>query len=422
MGIGSPPQKITLLIDTGSSELWVNPDCATAPTDLQKDQCQQFGKYDPQQSTSSRGPFGKKNINYGDPSDPATHTTASIQYMSDDISFGDASITNQTFGVVTSSTGQGQGVLGLGPDLKNGFGGSGYNLVLSTMAQQGLINSAVFSLDLRHMQSKTGAVIYGGIDRSKFSGSLQRLPFVRGAGGEFRLAAQMSSVGVTRSSTSSTFKLQGMSSVAMFDSGSSFTRLKKEVAAPILQGLGATKDDSGNFIVPCSVIKTPTTVDFGFGNNTIRVPLSDFVVQTAQGCYVGMSITTETQILGDTVLRAGYFVFDWDNEAMHVAQAADCGASDIVAVGKGKDAVPDLVGNCKQSDSVLSEVVSTAAAGPVQTIGTGSIPTFPTQTVVSARPTGARTNTKSTSGGAGKPLVSITWMLASTALAIFYTI
>lgn len=413
---------MTLLLDTGSSELWVNPDCSTASTDLQKGQCLQFGKYDPQKSTSSEGPFGKKNISYGDPSDPTTHTTASIQYMSDDISFGDASISNQTFGVVTSSIGQGQGILGLGPDLKNGFGGSGYNLVLSTMAKQGLINSAVFSLDLRHMQSKTGAVIYGGIDRSKFTGSLQRLPFVRGAGGEFRLAAQMSSVGVTRSSTSSTFKLQGMSSVAMFDSGTSFSRFKKEVAAPILQGLGATKDTSGNFVVPCSVVKTPGTVDFGFGNNTVHVPLADFIVQTAQGCYVGLSITTDTQILGDTVLRAGYFVFDWDNEAVHVAQGADCGASDIVAVGKGKDAVPDLVGNCKPKDSVLSETVSTADPGPVQTIGTGSIPTFPTQTVASARPTGARTNTKSTSGGAGEPLASTTWMLASTAaLVIFNT-
>lgn len=416
---------MTLLIDTGSSELWVNPDCATAPTQLQKNQCLQFGKYDPQQSTSSRGPFGKKNISYGDPSDPSTHTNASIQYMSDVISFGDASISNQTFGVVTSSIGQGQGILGLGPDLKSGFSGSGYNLVLSTMANQGLINSAVFSLDLRHMQSKTGAVIYGGLDRSKFIGSLERLPFVRGAGGEFRLAAQMSSVGVTRKSSSSTnYKLQGMSSVAMFDSGTSFSRFKKEVATPILQGLGAQPDNSGNYVVPCSIVKTPGTVDFGFGNNTVRVPLADFIVQTANGCYVGLSITTDTQILGDTVLRAGYFVFDWDNQAVHVAQAADCGDSDIVVVGKGKDAVPNVLGNCEQkNDSLLSESVSTAAPGPLSTIGTGSIPTFPTQTAAPAAPTGAPTNSKSASGDASLPLAAATWMLASTVgLMIFNAI
>ncbi|KAG6018730.1 hypothetical protein E4U41_003629 [Claviceps citrina] len=355
--IGDPPQRVTVLVDTGSSELWVNPDCRTAKSQEQAKQCVKFGKYDPRKSSKANGPFGKEQLKYGDPSDKSTQTTATIYYFTDTLSIGGAAVTNQTFGVVSQSRGQSQGIMGLAPDLRGGYDtNEPYRLVLSTMAAEGVIASRVYSLDLRHSDSQYGAVIYGGLDKSKFIGALEKRPIVRGTKGEYRLAVELSSVGVT-TTTTTRVKVGADDANVMLDSGTTITRMHSAVAVPILDALGAQDDGSGFFQVPCSTQTAAGSVDFGFGSKTIRVPLKDFILNlegVSQTCYVGMAVTTDQQILGDSVLRAGYFVFDWDNQEVHIAQAANCGNNDIVAVSSGPSAVPSATGNCKDGDAAFT--------------------------------------------------------------------
>lgn len=356
--IGEPPQKVTVLVDTGSNELWVNPDCDTAPTAQQVRQCNSFGHYDPRKSeTPPIGPFGSETINYGDASDPTTHTSATIRYYTDNLVFGDAELQNQTFGVVTESDGISQGIMGLAPDLRAGFDSNEpYSMVLTSMADQGLINSRVFSLDLRHSDAETGAIIYGGLDRNKFIGNLEAVPIIRGESGEYRLAVKLSHLGVTFGTDSEEFDLDDDDTNVMLDSGTTITRMHYSAARPILEALNAQDDGEGFYVTECSNRESNGGVDFGFGNKIVRVPFSDFILDVGNEfyCYIGIVVTTDQQILGDSVLRAGYFVFDWDNEEVHVAQAANCGDDDIVAVGSGRDAVPSESGNCKESDARVS--------------------------------------------------------------------
>ncbi|KAG6003178.1 hypothetical protein E4U21_002292 [Claviceps maximensis] len=372
VNIGVPPQRVTVLVDTGSSELWVNPDCRTTKSQQQAHQCVKFGKYDPRKSSKSYGPTGREHLKYGDPSDSSTQTSATILYYTDTLSLGGAPITNQTFGVVSESKGQSQGILGLAPDPKGGFNGNKpYRLVLSTMADEGIIASRVYSLDLRHSESAYGAVIYGGLDKSKFIGALEKRPLVRGSKGEYRLAVELSTIGVT-AKTSSSIEVDGRDSNVMLDSGTTMSRMHAAVAMPILQSLGASDNGDGYFRAPCSLKTAGGSIDFGFGNKTIRVPLKDFILsldRSSGACYVGMVITTDQQILGDSVLRAGYFVFDWDNQEVHIAQAANCGNNDIIAVSSGRNAVPSATGNCKDSDAIFTgENLATSPNG-------GSLPT-----------------------------------------------
>jgi hypothetical protein len=49
--------------------------------------------------------------------------------------------------------------------------------MLSNMAHQGLIQSRAFSLDLRDYDNTTGSLIFGGVDKSKFTGSLAPIKF-----------------------------------------------------------------------------------------------------------------------------------------------------------------------------------------------------------------------------------------------------
>lgn len=262
--------------------------------------------------------------------------------------------------------------MGLAPDVRGGFpGDEPYSLLLNTMADQGVIASRVFSLDLRHASSQTGAIIYGGLDRSKFIGSLEARPIVPGIQGETRLAVNLTSLGLTTDQSQS-FKLGAADTNVMLDSGTTLTRMHSAAALPILDALGAQDDGEGYFYVPCSTRSAGGSVDFGFGSKTVRVDFNDFILSSGDSsdgssgsdddnslCYVGLVLTTDQQILGDTVLRAGYFVFDWDNKEVHIAQAADCGSSDIVAVGKGTDAVPNVQGNCNASAATF-----TGSGGP----------------------------------------------------------
>ena len=61
-------------------------------------------------------------------------------------------------------------------------------------------------------------------------------------------------------------------------------------------------------------------------------------------CFLAVADTVvatdpPTYILGDPFLRAAYAVFDWDNQQVRLAQAADCG-SNVVAIGIGPRAGP----------------------------------------------------------------------------------
>ena len=86
-------------------------------------------------------------------------------------------VDQQIFGVANASNQTAVGILGIGPS-KGGFNASyPYALMLSNMVAQGHIQSAAFSLDLRDFDNATGSLIFGGIDKAKYSGPLQQIPF-----------------------------------------------------------------------------------------------------------------------------------------------------------------------------------------------------------------------------------------------------
>ncbi|EFQ26606.1 eukaryotic aspartyl protease [Colletotrichum graminicola] len=382
--IGTPGQQVTVLLDTGSSELWVNPDCATAPSAAQAKQCSAAGQYNPRNSrTPPSGPTGTRRLNYGDPSAPNTQTSAEIAYYSDSITMGNGILSNQTFGVVTKSDGIATGIMGLAPDLKAGFAaGQPYSLVLNSLADQGIIGSRIFSLDLRHASSDSGALIYGGVDTGKFIGELLRVPMVNGAKGEPRLAVELTGVGMKLSNSAKTYNLAPEDRNVMIDSGTTLTRLHPSLARPILSDLKATSSSDGYWTAACSLRNSDsdTYVTFTFGRKTIRVPLSDFILDLGPSddqCYIGLVTTTDQQILGDSMMRAGYFVFDWDNQFVHMAQASTCNQEKIVAVGKGSDAIPSgVIGLCQGPTTPDGEETLSASAVSPPASPAPAIPIF----------------------------------------------
>ena len=87
--------------------------------------------------------------------------------------------------------------MGIGPSSLEGFNKSKpYSLILESLATQGLINSRAFSLDLRDYDNSTGispsrkgienvtrdtnsrigSLIFGGVDKGKYIGTLDKIP------------------------------------------------------------------------------------------------------------------------------------------------------------------------------------------------------------------------------------------------------
>ncbi|KAH7358507.1 aspartic peptidase domain-containing protein [Plectosphaerella cucumerina] len=396
--IGTPGQLVTVLLDTGSSDLWVNPNCSSIVSASEKAQCISFGQYDPSASTTpALGPIGHKSIRFGDPSNPNTISKIEIDYYADDLALvgghnktkddlpqtPHAIVANQTFGVVVGGAGQSQGILGLAPDLNAGFDGEQadqpYSLLLDSLVDQGLIGKRAFSLDLRHADAAEGAIVYGGLDRSKFIGTLEPVPLVDGIRGEPRLAIKMDAVTAVlpdAPSPKNRHVLEDTSRNVMLDSGTTLSRLHTNAANAVFKGLGATAQHDGYWLAPCNMRDLPVanaSVDFDIANKTLRVPMSDFILDLTpyyakedpptddeELCYVGLVVTADQQVLGDSILRAGYFVFDWDDRLVHVAQASNCGA-DLVAIKKGDD-LAKLTGRC-EADWARADGDGTATAG-----------------------------------------------------------
>ncbi|KAJ2984885.1 hypothetical protein NUW58_g5823 [Xylaria curta] len=141
-------QVIDVLIDTGSFELWVNPNCSTSNV---PDFCKAFGHYDPALSSTSQKLDKGFGIKYGSGQVMGAYYTDDI-YISGSIGVRILSwevgsrIKGQQFGVANTSEVVWFGIMGLGHGQGNGF--IDYPLVIDSLAAQGLTNTKLFSMDL----------------------------------------------------------------------------------------------------------------------------------------------------------------------------------------------------------------------------------------------------------------------------------
>ncbi|KAH6694236.1 aspartic peptidase domain-containing protein [Leptodontidium sp. MPI-SDFR-AT-0119] len=411
--VGTPPQNLALSLDTGSSETWVNPQCSAAGPQANIDLCNSFPTYSPNASSTALDLQQGTTLTYG-------KGTANVEYFSDSFNLGGATVTGQQFGVATSSSDLPVGLMGVGPGIEL----TGYPIIIDTLATQGVTKSRAFSLDLRSWESPDGAIIFGGIDTAKYSGSLEKCPIIPAAQAPDsypRYWIHMKSVGITKPGEV-TSKLYAPSSSdplgqpVFLDSGGTISRLPTALVNSIIADFpGATEDgDSGLYLVDCSVGDQAGTVDFGFGNTVINVPYSEFIWHIEGFCYLGIAVDDVTPVLGDSFLRAAFVVYDQDNQNLHLANAKNCGTN-LVAIGTGPDAVPSVVGACGSSSTSSSSSSSATSSSTISSSAsiTSSVSAFPT---ISSNSTGLypMSNHSSTVGPTAYPTAYTTSTVYST--------
>lgn len=394
--IGTPKQKQTLLIDTGSSDIWVigsdNPYCAKtkkekaqAAMGINYIDCDASGTYNLKDSKSFRKNDTDFFIQYGD------YSFAKGGWGTDVVSFAGNKITDVSF-AVGEETNSSQGVFGIGfqglestvsnaasssgggKDSSDGDGGDGaYDNLPIQLKNEGKIKSVAYSLWLNDISSKSGNLLFGGVDHAKYSGDLQKVPIVsnvKGSKDPIEMTVALSSLGIKGSKDDDAQTIMSNNIPVLLDSGTSLVLLPDAVLEAIGSSLGAEySKDLGYYIQECSIGDDGGSIQFDFSGLKIDVALSDILLplSDSQGnpsqfengktaCALGMSEATDTIILGDTFLRSAYVVYDLENYEIAMAPVKyNQSKSDIEAI---KSEIPKAKKAPKYSSTQLAQTVS----------------------------------------------------------------
>ncbi|XP_062088310.1 aspartic proteinase-like [Humulus lupulus] len=173
IGIGTPPQKFTVIFDTGSSNLWVpSAKCYFSIA------CYFHAKYKSSQSKTYRKNGKPASIQYGS-------GAVSGFFSYDDVKVGDLVVKDQEFIETTGEPGatfllaKFDGLLGLGfQEISVGDAVP----VWYNMVKQGLVKEPVFSFWLNRKteeEEEGGEIVFGGVDPKHFKGKHTYVPVSR---------------------------------------------------------------------------------------------------------------------------------------------------------------------------------------------------------------------------------------------------
>ncbi|KAI0880786.1 acid protease [Annulohypoxylon maeteangense] len=393
--IGTPAQQVYVQLDTGSFELWVNPDCSDLQGSADIKFCQAVGHYTPSSSSSAKQVAGTKTLRYGIGS-------AQIQYVADDIGLAgtNSKLKGVQFGVAVDTVDEFAGILGIGHGANVTIN---YNNFIDELAVQGVTGTKAFSLALGSKDEQEGVVIFGGLDKGKFTGNLQTLPIIPASQSPDKVPrywVNMTSLSLTPPSGQN--KVYENTTMAVFlDSGATLTLLPTKLANAIAADFGAeTTDSNGFYPVDCSLNDLPGTLNFAFNGVMIKVPYNELVRELATGfgtqCFLGISPSDDFTLLGDTMLRSAYAVFDQTNNAIHLAPYVNCGTNEVEITPQTNMAT--IKGDC--AAPAAKNAASTATGGSATATGSGAAKTTSPITAtsgadqVTAKSAGSRNSVK----------------------------
>ncbi|KAB5513339.1 aspartic peptidase domain-containing protein [Coniochaeta sp. 2T2.1] len=405
LNIGNPPQSVFVQLDTGSFELWVNPQCSNLESGDARF-CATVGQYDTTQSSTSVPLGTSKQLRYGIGS-------ANISYFTDDIALPGSTTTlrDVQFGVATSTVQEFSGIMGIG----YGQGiATRYRNFVDELSVQNATKVKAFTVALGSKDEEEGIIVFGGVDTSRFSGKLARLPIIpaeQSPDGVPRYWVQMNSL--TLMPPSGRARAYANSSMAVFlDSGATMTLLPAPLAEAVAKDFGSVGADANGFYeVGCELEDLPGTLDFAFAGTTIKVPYRELIRNVPTNpptCFLGITPSEDFTLLGDTFMRSAYATFDLENNAVWMTQAtSNCGSTP--AALQNMSVMPTLTGTCNVNRAVSGggttgvttgaggAASSSGAAGPASTTSVVSVPSS-SVAVIPTSNTGTGTGTAASMG------------------------
>ncbi len=380
LGIGTPPQNLTFLVDTGSSDTWVNSNqadfCTKGQTFLGQTippSC--LPQFDPKNSDTYKLVSQNFEIQYLDGS------AAQGEYFNDTVTIGnDATIKSQQLGLADVTT-HPTGIMGLGMSVAVASNKK-YPTIVDNLVSHGIIDTPAFSLYLDSVSQDKGSILFGGIDTKKYVGNLALLPLKPDTLSGFENVTSYS-VDLKGFTVDGGIDVPAnVSTGAIFDTGSTISLMPESVVKPIWDKFKiATVLQMPTPFIDCKYAGKKYNkykFNFQFDGVNITVPLKALVVDSLDsdvqselksnfltesdfkgfdkicmfgigngGSFVQSDSSSEAPkfaLLGDTFLRSAYVVYDLANQQLGLAPAyLNSDDSNVVAL-KANSTLPVIKG------------------------------------------------------------------------------
>jgi saccharopepsin len=306
ISLGTPAQTFKVILDTGSSNLWVPSVSCTSIA------CFLHQKYDSKSSSTFKANGSSFSIQYG---------SGSMEgFVSQDtLKIGDLTIKGQDFAEATKEPGLAfafgkfDGILGLAYDTIS------VNHIVPPfyqMVSQGLIDEPVFAFRLGSSEEDGGEATFGGIDENAYTGKLHYVPVRRKAYWEVEL--EKIKLGDE--------ELEMENTGAAIDTGTSLIAVPTDMAEMINAQIGATKGWNGQYSVDCATVPRLPSLTLYFDGKPYELKGTDYILEVQGTCispFTGLDLPSGLNIwiVGDVFLRKFYTVYDLGKNAVGFAKA-----------------------------------------------------------------------------------------------------
>lgn len=310
IAIGTPAQTFKVVLDTGSSNLWVpSQECGSIA-------CYLHTTYDSSSSSTYKKNGSEFEIRYGSGS-------LSGFVSQDTIQIGDVKIKHQDFAEATSEPGLAfafgrfDGIMGLGYDTisVNKIVPPFYN-----MLDQGLLDEPVFAFYLGDTNNGDGdesEAVFGGVNKDHYTGKMTKIPLRRKAYWEVELDA------ITFGDQTAELDNTGV----ILDTGTSLIALPSTLAELLNKEIGAKKGFNGQYSIDCNKRDDLPDLSFTLTGYNFTIGPYDYILDVQGSCissFFGMDFPEPVgplAILGDAFLRKWYSVYDLGTNSVGLAAA-----------------------------------------------------------------------------------------------------
>lgn len=256
----------------------------------------------------------------------------------DTVSIGDINIGDMSFAIGQHSTSE-IGVCGIGLPGLQSTAAKGYEYLNlpAKMLADGIIQKNAYSIFLNSSKGTQGSVLFGGVDRSKYKGDLVTLPMVNTYFTGKQVRSTIALKDITLAVGGKKVKVTDGSYGVLLDTGATYTYVSESVFHSIGKSLMGKYDSSLNaYLVNCPG-KDAGTINFDFNGITIDIPLGDLTTSFAEDiCMLTIfpKMGSNYFTLGNNFLRYTYVVFDLEDLEISLAKANYGGNPDIVEISR----------------------------------------------------------------------------------------
>ncbi|KAK4180197.1 aspartic peptidase domain-containing protein [Triangularia setosa] len=391
--VGTPAQKVKLLVSPNAGDSWVmSSEASECVGYSQNRDCSQYTDRYPYNPTAWGDPIGtpctdgKVVIQTGkcswgafNSSLSSTFLTANHRYSSfypsttdgsvsganitDHLKIGDLKVEDYPMGLVTSAT-RWIGVLGLGfnssqSSYSSSYSTAQYTNFIDRLIQGGKSKSQAYSMWLDNAEGKSGGLLFGAVDKSRYTGDLVRMSgrneYVSSGGRTF--GTIVNGINGTKDGEAlTTIRTHDFPLDVSISPGDVYSFFPRVIADQIAEAVGATWNTTlGGFVIACdgggaNAVQYQIELG-GSGGPILHVETSDLIVpasipvsRTSSSarlsdprnhmaasnlCYFGIqkrvssyssSYSDGYSNIGSSLLRRSYLVFDLTNHEIAIAK------------------------------------------------------------------------------------------------------